>query len=162
MRIDDKSRLEKLTIIVYHRDEHARKLLELIRKDCSQEENELVNRTLDVTSDTPTRSENAVTDGSDSVSHENMHRLSPNCWLNDEVVIFFLKVCLNKHDVTLCDRNDGRKCSHAFNSFFVRKFFGQELSDPNERGTYNFEVVARWSKLVPGGNIFNLRYLYSP
>ena len=99
--------------------------------------------TLDVTSDTPARSETAVTDGSDSVSHESMHRLRPNCWLNDEVVNFFLKVCLKKHDIILCDRNDGRKRSHAFSSFFMRTLFGQESSDPNECGTYNFAAVAR-------------------
>lgn len=159
---DDESRLEKLTILHYHRDEHSRKLLESIRRDRAQEENDLVNRTLDVTSDTPARSEKAVTDGSDSVSHESMHRLRPNCWLNDEVVNFFLKVCLKKHDITLCERNDGRKRSHTFSSFFMRTLFGQESSDPNERGTYNFAAVARWSKLVPGGNIFNLRYLLIP
>ena len=76
---DDKTRLEKFTILHYHRDEHARKLLESIRRDCTQEENDPVNRTLDATSDTPTRSEKAVTVGSDSVSHESMQRLSPNC-----------------------------------------------------------------------------------
>ena len=38
----------------------------------------------------------------------------------------------------------------------------QELSDPNERGTYNFAAVTRWLKKVPGQNIFNLRYLLFP
>ena len=52
--------------------------------------------------------------------------------------------------------------AEAFSSFFMRTLFGQESSDPNERGTYNFAAVARWSKLVPGGNIFNLRYLLIP
>jgi sentrin-specific protease 1 len=44
----------------------------------------------------------------------------------------------------------------------MRMLFGQERLDPNERGTYNFANVARWSKKVPGGNIFNLRYLLIP
>ena len=78
------------------------------------------------------------------------------------MVSFCLKVCLNKHDITLCDRNDGRKRSHAFNSFFMRTLFDQELSAPNGRGRYNFAVVVRWLKLVPGGNIFNLRNLLFP
>jgi len=156
---DDESRLEKLTILHYRRDEHARKLLESIRRDRTQEENDLVNRTLDFISDTPTK---AVSDGHDSVLYDSMHRLSPECWLNDEAVNFFHKVCLNKHDVTLCERNEGRKRSHAFNSFFMRELFGQELLDPNKRGIYNFAAVARWSKMVPGGNIFNLRYLLFP
>jgi hypothetical protein len=159
---DDESRLEKLTILHYRRDEHARKLLESIRRDRTQEENDLVNRTLDFISDTPTRSEKAVSDGHDSVLYDGMHRLNPKCWLNDEVVNFFHKVCLNKHDITLCERNEGRKRSHAFNSFFMRELFGQELLDPNKRGIYNFAAVARWSKMVPGGNIFNLRYLLFP
>ncbi|KAL3802433.1 hypothetical protein ACHAW5_001154 [Stephanodiscus triporus] len=36
------------------------------------------------------------------------------------------------------------------------------LSDPNEHGKFNFAAVARLSKMVPGGNIFNLRYLLFP
>ena len=123
---DDESRLEKLTILLYHRDENARKFLELIRRDRTPEENDLVNRTLDDKSDTQTRSEIAIQHGEDSVSHDSMRKLNPNVWLNDEVVNFFLKVCLKKLDVTLCDRNDCRKRSHIFSSFFMSSLFGQE------------------------------------
>ncbi len=158
---EDKSRLEKLTILVYHREEHARKLLDSIRRDCTPEENDLVNRTFDSTSGTST-TEIAVNDGKYLVSQESKHRLCPDWWLNDEIISFFLKICLNKQDETVCDRHCGRKRSHAFTSYFMRMLFGQERLDPNERGTYNFANVARWSKKVPGGNIFNLRYLLFP
>ena len=36
------------------------------------------------------------------------------------------------------------------------------MTDSNECDKYDFTRVARWSKNVPGGNIFNLRYLLFP
>jgi len=83
----DESRLEKLTILVYHWEEHARKLLDSIRRDRTPEEN-LVNRTLDSTSGT-SMTEIAVNDGKYLVSQESMHRLCPDWWLNDRSSVFF-------------------------------------------------------------------------
>ena len=118
-------------------------------RDRTQEENDIVKKALDIRTCTLTM----VTDGSDSVSHASMHRLCPGCWLNDEVVNFFLKICLNKQDVTLCDRHGGRKRSHAFCLFFMRNLFGEMLHDKEQHGTYKYENIARWSRKVPGGNI---------
>jgi Ulp1 family protease len=106
----ESSRLEKLTTAIYHREEDARKLLDSIMRERSQAEKDLVTKVLEGTSST----EPLVSEAPDSLTHQNMQTLCHSDWVNDEVINFFGKVCLNKHDVTLCDRHGGRKCSHTF------------------------------------------------
>ncbi len=103
-----------------------------------------------------------VSEGPDSLKRQSMQTLCHGDWVNDEVINFFGKVCLNKHDVTLCDCRGGRKRSHTFNSFFMRRLFDKKCLDQNLRGVYNFANVATWSKKVPGENIFKMRYLLFP
>ena len=103
-----------------------------------------------------------VSEGPDSLTCQSMQTLCHGDWVNDEVINFFGKVCLNKHDVTLCDRHGGRKRSHTFNSYFMRRLFDKKSIDQNFRCAYNFANVATWSKKVPGENIFKMRYLFFP
>ena len=153
--------LEQMTILVYHRNEDAKKLLQSLKRDLEEEEINIVNTTLYPTKSAMEGSK-AVTDGKDSISYQGMCTLCPGTWLNDEIVAFFHKVCLNKLDVVLCERHSGRKRSFAFSSYFMGNLFGEKLSDPDKRGIYNFANVSRWSKKAPGGNLFNLRYLLFP
>jgi hypothetical protein len=103
-----------------------------------------------------------VSEGLDSLTRQSMQTLCHGDWVNDEVINFLGEVCLNKHDVTLCDRRGGRKHSHTFNSYFMRRLFDKKSLDQNIRCVYKFANVATWSKKVPGENIFNMRYLFFP
>ena len=100
--------------------------------------------------------------GADSVQRQSMHRLQPRQWLNDEVINYFLKNCLAKRDEKLCAKDTRRKRSHFFNSFFVQTMFDEKNDNPNLRGRYNYKNVKRWSKKVPGKDVFNLRYIFCP
>ena len=98
----------------------------------------------------------------DSVQRSSMRTLRPIKWLNDEVINFFLKNCLARRDEMLCARETGRRRSHFFGSFFVQTMFDEKNNDPRLRGRYNYKNVRRWSKKVPGKDIFKLKYIFCP
>lgn len=98
----------------------------------------------------------------DSVQRGSMQTLRPKQWLNDEIINYFLKNCLAKRDEILCEKQPGRKRSHFFNSFFVQTMFDEKNNDSRLRGKYNYKNVKRWSKKVPGKDIFNLKYIVCP
>jgi len=100
--------------------------------------------------------------GADSVQRESIQTLKPGQWLNDEVINYFLKNCLAKRDEKLCAKQPGRKRSHFFNSFFVQAMFDDKNNNTALRGRYNYKNVRRWSKKVPGKDIFNLKYIFCP
>jgi len=91
-----------------------------------------------------------------------MYKLQPNVWLNDELINYFLKNCLASRDEKLCSKQTGRKRSHFFNSFFVQTMFDEKNTNPALRGKYNYKNVKRWSKKVPGKDVFNLKYIFVP
>ena len=62
----------------------------------------------------------------------------------------------------LCVKLPGRKRSHFFNTFFVQTLFDEKNKKANLRGKYNYGNVERWSKKVPGKDIFNLKYIVCP
>ena len=98
----------------------------------------------------------------DSVQRGSMQTLRDGQWLNDEVINYFLKNCLAKRDELLCAKQPGRKRSHFFNSFFVQTMFDEKNNNPNLRGKFSYKNVKRWSKKVPGKDIFNLKYIFCP
>lgn len=98
----------------------------------------------------------------DSVQRGSLYRLQPGRWVNDEVISYFLKNCLSKRDEMLCTKDLNRKRSHFFNSFFVQSLFDEKNANPSKQGVYNYKNVKRWSKKVPGKDIFNLRYVFCP
>ena len=98
----------------------------------------------------------------DSVQRGSMQTLRDGQWLNDEVINYFLKNCLAKRDELLCAKQPGRKRSHFFNSFFVQTLFDEKNNNPNLRGKFSYKNVKRWSKKVPGKDIFNLKYIFCP
>jgi hypothetical protein len=100
--------------------------------------------------------------GCDSVQRRSMQTLRPGAWLNDEVINYFLKNCLAWRDEKMCVREPGRRRSHFFNTFFFQAMFDEKNTDPKLKGRYNYENVKRWSKNVPGKDIFNLKYIVCP
>eukprot|EP00986_Skeletonema_menzelii_P001411 scaffold376_cov137-Skeletonema_menzelii.AAC.8 len=108
------------------------------------------------------KSQVLASQGADSVQRDSMQTLQPGQWLNDEVINYFLKNCLAKRDEMLCAKQPGRKRSHFFNSFFVQTMFDDKNDNFDLRGRYNYKNVRRWSKKVPGKDIFNLKYIFCP
>jgi sentrin-specific protease 1 len=125
----------------------AKKLL----RPLTDEENDIVQEALygDGLS-----TEKVATSETDSVQRKSMHTLRPCAWLNDEVIHFFLHV-LSIRDETLSKLNPGRKRSHFFKSFFFTK-----LLDEGATNSYRYSNVKRWSKKVPGKDIFKLDKIF--
>jgi sentrin-specific protease 1 len=99
--------------------------------------------------------------GVDSVQRESFQRLAPAQWLNDEVIHYFYVMLANR-DEELCKADPNRKRCHFFKSFFITKLLDEEHSNPSLRGKYNYNNVKRWSKKVPGKDIFNLDKIFFP
>ena len=89
----------------------------------------------------------------DSVQRDSIRKLQPRTWLNDEVIHYYL-LMLSKRDEEICKAKDGKKRSHFFKSFFITKLL-------DENG-YTYKNVKRWSKKVPGKDIFNLDKIIIP
>jgi len=94
--------------------------------------------------------EKLATSATDSVQRKSIHTLRPGKWLNDEVIHYFYSM-LAKRDEALSAANPGRKRSHFFMSFFFTKLF-----DEGATNEYRYSNVKRWSKKVPGKDIFAL------
>ena len=100
--------------------------------------------------------------GNDRVLRTSMVTLKPAIWLNDEVINFFLTVCLAQRDKILCANHPGRKQSYFFSTFFMQLLFDEKNLSPRFRGRYSYKAVQKWSDKVPGGDIFNLKYVFCP
>lgn len=103
-----------------------------------------------------------VSDGADCVKRESMHRLQPGERLNDQVINYYLKVCLRDHDEKFCSGRPGQKRCHFFCTYFFQTLFNEENTDLSLRGRYNYEAVRRWARRVPAEDIFNLECLFIP
>ena len=90
----------------------------------------------------------------DSVQRDSMQKLRPGVWLNDEVIHYFITL-LSIRDAKLCSEQSGRRRCHFFKSFFLTKL----LDDDNR---YNYANVKRWSRKVPGKDIFALDKIIFP
>lgn len=99
--------------------------------------------------------------GTDSVQRQSMHRLQPGQWLNDEVIHYFYVMLANR-DEELCRLDPTRKRSHFFKSFFMTKLLNEGNADPSLDGKYTYGNVKRWSKKVPGKDIFKLDKIFFP
>ena len=89
----------------------------------------------------------SIPGGGTSVQRKSMRTLQDGKWLNDEIISLYLKL-LAKRDKGLTDGNPVRKRSHFFSSFFLSNLFAN--------GCYNYNEVKKWSKNVPGKDIFAL------
>ena len=136
------------------------------RREREKRENLLADKLLrDLTPEEKTEVEYAVlgegdaaeiiaSSGNNTVNKQSMRTLAPEEWLGDEVINFYLKVCLTRRDEALCQDNPGRKQSYCFSSFFLKRLMlGKK---------YSYDNVRTWSQHVPGGDIFNLKYIMCP
>ena len=89
----------------------------------------------------------SIPGGGTSVQRKSMRTLQDGKWLNDEIISLYLKL-LAKRDKGLTDGNPVRKRSHFFSSLFLSNLFAN--------GCYNYNEVKKWSKNVPGKDIFAL------
>lgn len=99
---------------------------------------------------------------SDSVKRSSMRSLQPEKWLNDEVMNYFHRSFLSHRDEQLCASDPGRTRSHFFSTYFVQMLFDEKNSDPELRGTYNYDNVKRWGNKVSGKDIFRFKYVFCP
>jgi sentrin-specific protease 1 len=99
--------------------------------------------------------------GTDSVQRQSMQTLQPGQWLNDEVIHHFY-VMLSNRDEDLCAQDNNRLRSHFFKSFFITKLLNEGHANPAMEGRYEYRNVKRWSKKVPGKDLFNLDKIFFP
>ena len=92
----------------------------------------------------------------DSMQRESMRRLKPGKWLNDEVIHYFYTMLANR-DAEMSQESPSRKRCHFFKSFFITK-----LLDEGYTNRYTYSNVKRWSKNVPGKDIFGLDKVFIP
>ena len=98
-----------------------------------------------------------------SVCRGSLQRLmDQESWINDEVITYYLQVCLNARDEIKCVRVPGRKRQAFFNSFFMQKLLDVKNQDTRRRNRYDYSHVSNWGSRVPGGNIFHLKRLFVP
>lgn len=95
----------------------------------------------------------------DSVQQSSMWTLQPGQWINDEVIHYFL-LMLAKRDEEICQNSPGKQRCHFFKSFFITKILND--GHPTLEGKYDYKNVKRWSKKVPGKDIFKLDKVFFP
>mmetsp|Transcript_23082 Transcript_23082/g.63998 ORF Transcript_23082/g.63998 Transcript_23082/m.63998 type:complete len:588 (+) Transcript_23082:59-1822(+) len=97
--------------------------------------------------------------GADSVQRASMKTLKPGSWVNDEIIHYFY-LMLAKRDEEMCMNDPSRKRSHFFKSFFITKLLNEGNASCD--GKYEYRNVKRWSKKVPGKDIFQLDKILFP
>lgn len=139
-------------------EEEAQRIAATLLRPLTEDEQETVNNALYGIG--PAAHVMAQSD-SDIVVRESMHRLQPGQWLNDEVIHYFM-VMLAKRDEQLSKADPSRSRSHFFKSFFITKLLNEGHANPDIEGTYEYRNVKRWSKKVPGKDIFKLDKIIIP
>ena len=87
--------------------------------------------------------------GTDTVQLDSFRTLRETIWLNDEIIHAYMN-CLANRDKTRSETLSCRR-SHFFKSYFVTKLF-----------RFGYNGVRRWSRNVPGGDIFSLDKVVFP
>lgn len=138
------------------KEEEAKKAASSMLRDFTEEEEEMV---LDAIHGDGPANEVMVQIGGESVTRASMQKLAPGQWVGDEAITCFL-LGLAKRDEELCRADPSLKRSHFFNSFFITKLLneGHDTKD----GMYEYKNVKRWSKKVPGKDIFKLDKIIFP
>mmetsp|Transcript_368 Transcript_368/g.614 ORF Transcript_368/g.614 Transcript_368/m.614 type:complete len:572 (-) Transcript_368:78-1793(-) len=135
------------------RMEDAEKAARSLLRPLTDEENDIVKEAL---WGSGPLDQKLATSSKDSVQRQSMHTLRPGEWLNDEVIHYFFMV-LAKRDEALSSANTQRRRSHFFMSFFLTKLFDEGCTNK-----YTYNNVKRWSKNVPGKDIFELDKVFIP
>ena len=100
--------------------------------------------------------------GADTVQLKSFRRLEPGQWLNDEVIHMYCGNLLATRDLELCRQQTGKRRSHFFQSFFMSMLLNENHEDSNRQGLFEYWNVRRWSRNVPGGDIFKLDKVVFP
>lgn len=138
------------------REEEARQRASELMRDLTEEEQALVQRVL---YEIGPGDEVLAQTGTDTIQRVSIQRLRPRQWLNDEVIHYFY-VMLQIRDEQLCAEQPGRRRSHFFKSFFMTKLLN--IGHATMNGKYEYKNVKRWSKKVPGKDIFELDKIIFP
>lgn len=152
-RAKERAEQERIEREMQEKEEEEKRKAEALKaaskllRELTEEEHEMVH---DALYGAGPESEKLAATDTDSVQRKSMRTLRPAQWVNDEVITFFYKM-LAARDEALSSANPGRKRSHFFTSFFITKLFDEGCT--NE---YCYKNVKRWSKKVPGKDIFAL------
>ena len=76
--------------------------------------------------------------------------------------VHYFYVMLSKRDEELFQQDNSRRRCHFFKSFFVTKLLNEGNANPDLDGKYDYKNVKRWSKRVPGKDIFKLDKIFFP
>ncbi len=90
-----------------------------------------------------------------------MRKLQEGVWLDDAVINFYIRVCLREHDKELCHIN-GNKQLHFFSMQFISLMWNDRLKNKADKWKMEYNNVEKWSKNVPGGKLFKLKYVFCP
>ena len=151
-------RFSEERLLLEEREAEAQERASQLLRDLTPEEQQLVQNAL---FDIGPEDEVVAKCDTDFVTRKNMHTLQPGAWVSDEIIHFFLAM-LAKRDEELCQEDPTRKRSHFFKSFFMTKLINDGHNDPAIAGTYEYKNVKRWSKKVPGKDIFQLDKIIFP
>ena len=86
----------------------------------------------------------------ETVTRKSAETLRPGVYLNDEIIHFYL-MTLQKRDEEINPKNR----SHIFKSFFMTKLL-------NGDNGHDCHEVKRWSRKVPGKDVFALNKIFFP
>ena len=90
---------------------------------------------------------------------QNIRRLKEGAWLDDAVIDFYVRVCLRNRDNELCHIK-GNKQLHFFPTQFISVMWNDRLKNKADRWKMEYDNVKTWSKKVPGGKLFKLKYVF--
>jgi len=145
-------------MIAEERDEEARRIAASLLRPLTEEQQEVVRKSM---YGIGPGSDNMAQVENDIVVRDSMQRLRPGQWLNDEVIHYFL-IMLAKRDEALSKLDSSRLRCHFFKSFFMTKILNEGHANADIEGTYEYRNVKRWSKKVPGKDIFKLDKIIFP
>jgi hypothetical protein len=137
-------------------EEEARKRASSLMRPLSEEERQRVTQALHGRQ--PPGAILAQCDA-DSVQQSSMWTLQPGQWVNDEIIHYFL-LMLAERDEEICQKDSDRKRCHFFKSFFITKIMNEGHATLD--GKYEYKNVKRWSKKVPGKDLFKLDKIFFP
>jgi hypothetical protein len=106
---------------------------------------------------------NAVTVVTKGILFRNdLRRTQPGIWINDGMMVYYLKTYLASLDEEACKTDPERRRCHFLTSQFWKILYNQDHSDSNIQGKYAYKGVRTWRNRVPGKDVFSLDKLFIP
>jgi sentrin-specific protease 1 len=96
--------------------------------------------------------------GTNRVTVGSLKTLRPATWVNDEVINGYLRLLDRRHK----ENSSGSGISHVYLSFFMTQLTERWDKDMRVSDTFDYNLVQKWSRKVPGGDIFKLDKLFFP